>query len=182
MTTAGRRDRGAGGGGRRRRQQINTLAVIAHGAQQALMQPETRQSNRGTAVEKNNNKRRAPAPDEPFYFPGSQHTRFQSTAAFLHISASTCFGRSVHRRWRRRRRDAAAAICPHRPHKRSCHSPRAGLGYIVFLTSRCYGTRPHDKWHSPYQLLKNTPYFQMDARRMRRAPRPYLATDQPSAF
>lgn len=40
-------------------------------------------------------------------------------------------------------------------------APQTGLGYTMFLMSRCYGTRPHDKWHSPYQLLKNMPYFQI---------------------
>lgn len=36
---------------------------------------------------------------------------------------------------------------------------QTGPSYTMFLMSRCYGTRPHDKWHSPYQLLKNMPYF-----------------------
>lgn len=27
---------------------------------------------------------------------------------------------------------------------------QTGLGYTMFLMSRCYGTRPHDKWHSTY--------------------------------
>lgn len=47
-----------------------------------------------------------------------------------------------------------AAVIQHR-------ARQTGQGYTMCLMSRCYGTRPHDKWHSPYQLLKNMPFFQI---------------------
>lgn len=46
----------------------------------------------------------------------------------------------------------SAAVIQHR-------ARQTGLVYTMFLMSRCYGTRPHDKWHLPDQLLKNMPYL-----------------------
>lgn len=52
-----------------------------------------------------------------------------------------------------------AAVIKHR-------ARQTGLSYTMFLMSRCYGTRPHDKWYSLHQLLENMPYFQIKNRRM----------------
>lgn len=97
---------------------------------------ETRHSHQGTA----NEKRRAPEPDNPFYFEMGEravkHIRFQLTITFLHTTVATCFSCSVgfeplwHQsahRWSRRRRDTTTICCgschrPHCPHKRGCHS------------------------------------------------------------
>uniref|UniRef100_A0A3B3X595 Limb development membrane protein 1 like n=1 Tax=Poecilia mexicana TaxID=48701 RepID=A0A3B3X595_9TELE len=109
----------------------------------------------------------------------------------LRASAATCFSllggflvRSAHARLQtaarrgetRRRRQCVAGVATERIVRMNAaviqHRARqTDLGYM-FLTSRCYGTRPHDKWHSPAATIQK--HADQAATDGRRSPRPYL--------
>lgn len=114
-------------------------------------------------------------------------------------SASTPIGsRTVETR----RRDTSGRFSREElPHGANGPSPSLELvpparSCAVFLMSRCYGSRPHDNWHAPDQLVKNTPCSRgsnpsdglTECRGEVHPPPPYLATDRsppphpPAAF
>lgn len=129
---------------------------------------ETRQSNRGTAIKKGTCTSADPcltilSTVKRVYYQNNYHTSpshmCELYLLYLLGGSGALWHQSAHGRSRQRRDAICCRSCDQIVRMNTVviqHRARqTGLGYTVFLMSRCYGTRPHDKWHLPSTTQKH---------------------------